>query len=220
MRRTHYLRDCWVSRVAGKLRVVVVVGVAGVGKSTVLSHARRVLEDEGYAVETLNYGDFMLKYVVEKGICRSRDEIRSLPLSEQRRVQSLVAKEMREYIDSLPLKYSERDVVVFVDTHAVIKTATGFWPGLPEYVIKELRPDTIVVVEADPQSIIQRQSKDSSRYRKDYSDVELVKEVMSFIRMFSVASATLVGASVNIVRNEEGRADEAGRSLAELVKGL
>jgi len=209
-----------VSRMARKLRVVIVVGVAGVGKSTVLSHAKSILGGEGYAVEILNYGDFMLKYVVEKGICKSRDEIRSLPLSEQRSVQSLVAREMRNYIDSLTLKYPEKDVVVFVDTHALIKTATGFWPGLPEYVIKELRPDTIVVVEADPQSIVQRQSKDLSRYRKDYSDVELVKEVMNFIRMFSVASATLVGASVSILRNEEGRAHEAGRSLAELVKGL
>lgn len=209
-----------MSRMAHNLRVVVVVGVAGVGKSTVLSHARKILEDEGYVIETLNYGDFMLRYVVEKGVCKSRDEIRSLPLGEQRKIQSLVAKEMRNYIDSLPLKYSESSIVVFIDTHAVIKTATGFWPGLPEYVIKELRPDTIVVVEADPQSIVQRQSKDLSRYRKDYSDVELVKEVMNFIRMFSVASATLVGASVNIVKNEEGRADEAGRYLAELVKGL
>ncbi|MEO3992878.1 MAG: adenylate kinase [Desulfurococcaceae archaeon TW002] len=203
-----------------KLRVVVVVGVAGVGKSTVLSHARRFLEDDGYVVETLNYGDFMLKYVVEKSICRSRDEIRSLPLNEQRRVQSLVAREMRNYIDLLPGKYPGSDVVVFVDTHAVIKTTTGFWPGLPEYVIKELRPDTIVVVEADPQLVVERQSRDLSRYRKDYSDVGLVKEVMEFIRMFSVASATLVGASVSIVRNEEGRAEEAGRFLAELVKRL
>lgn len=209
-----------MSRVAHKLRIVVVVGVAGVGKSTVLSHARKILEEEGYVVETLNYGDFMLRYVVERGICRSRDEIRSLPLNEQRRVQSLVAKEMRNYIDSLHLKNPEANIVVFIDTHAVIKTATGFWPGLPEYVIKELRPDTIVVVEADPQSIVQRQSRDLNRYRRDYSDVELVKEVMNFIRMFSIASATLVGASVNIVRNEEGRADEAGKSLAELVEGL
>ncbi|MGC8975299.1 MAG: adenylate kinase [Thermoprotei archaeon] len=203
-----------------KLRVAIVVGVAGVGKSTVLSYARKILEDEGYVVETLNYGDFMLKYVIEKGICRNRDEIRSLPLSEQRSVQSLVAKEMRNYINSLPLKYPEKDIVVFVDTHAVIKTATGFWPGLPEYVVKELKPDTIVVVEADPQLIVQRQSRDLSRYRKDYSDVGLVKEVMDFIRMFSVASATLVGASVSIVRNEENKAEEAGKSLAELVKGL
>lgn len=202
------------------LKVVVVVGVAGVGKSTVLSHARRVLEEGGYVVETLNYGDFMLRYVVEKGICRSRDEIRGLPLSEQRRIQSLVARELRSYIDSLPAKYPGSDVVVFVDTHAVIKTATGFWPGLPEYVVKELMPDTIVVVEADPQSVVGRQSRDSSRFRGDYSDVGLVREVMEFIRMFSVASATLVGASVSVVRNEEGRAEEAGRFLAELVKRL
>lgn len=202
-----------------KLKVIVVVGVAGVGKSTVLSHARKILEKE-YVVEMLNYGDFMLKYVIEKGICRNRDEIRNLPLSEQRNIQSLVAKEIRNYINSLTLKYPDNDIVVFVDTHAVIKTNTGFWPGLPEYVIKELKPDTIVIVEADPQSIVQRQNKDLSRYRKDYSDIELVKEIMSFIRMFSVASATLVGASVNIVRNEEGKADEAGKYLAELVRGL
>lgn len=36
-----------MSRVARKLRVVIVVGVAGVGKSTVLSHAKSILGEEG-----------------------------------------------------------------------------------------------------------------------------------------------------------------------------
>lgn len=201
-------------------KVVVVVGVAGVGKSTVLSHARKFLESEGYVVETLNYGDFMLKFVIEKGMVVNRDELRRLPLSEQRRVQHLVAEEIRSYIDALPSKHPEGRIVVFIDTHATIKTSTGFWPGLPEYVVKVLRPDTIVVIEADPNIIVQRQSRDSSRFRRDYSDVSLVEEVMNFIRMFSVSSATLVGASVNIIFNEEGKAEDAGRSLADIVKGI
>ncbi|MEM2022048.1 MAG: adenylate kinase [Zestosphaera sp.] len=202
------------------LKTVIVVGVAGVGKSTVLSHAKRALESEGYAVETLNYGDFMLRYVIDRGIVASRDEIRRLPLSEQRDIQGTVARELRNYIEGLPAKHPGKDVVVFIDTHATIKTATGFWPGLPEYVIKELRPDTIVVVEADPTSVVERQSRDQSRYRRDYADVEVVKEVMSLVRMFSVASATLVGASVNIIKNEEGRAENAGRAVVEIIKGI
>ncbi|MEM0105641.1 MAG: adenylate kinase [Zestosphaera sp.] len=201
-------------------RVVVVVGVAGVGKSTVLHHARKFLEGDGYLVETLNYGDFMLKFAIERGMVSSRDELRRLPLIEQKRIQNLVAKEIRKYIDALAGKHPEGRVAVFIDTHAAIKTATGFWPGLPEYVVKELMPDSIIVVEADPEIIVQRQVRDSSRVRSDYSNVSVVKEIMNFIRMFSISSATLVGASVNVILNEEGKAEDAGRSLAEIVKGI
>ena len=38
--------------------------------------------------------------------------------------------------------------------------------------------------------------------------------------MYAIASAVLVGASVNFIMNREGKADEAARRLAEVIEGL
>ncbi len=202
------------------LKVVVSVGIAGVGKSTVLNYAKKFLEESGFLVEVLNFGDYMFNYLVKTGLIRSRDDIRKLPLSKQREIQSLVAKDIREYIESLIAKHGNREIIVFIDTHALIKTPSGYWPGLPEYVIKELKPDMIAVVEASPEEILARQTKDVSRVRSDYSNLKLIDELMKLIRMFAVVSASFVGASLNIIYNEEGKAEEAGRALAEAVKRL
>lgn len=202
------------------LRVVVGVGIAGVGKSTVLNHAKKFLEGEGFLVEILNFGDYMFNYLIKTGLIKNRDEIRKLPLSKQREIQALAAKDMRKYIESLANERSNEKLIFFVDTHALIKTPSGYWPGLPEHVVKELRPDMIVVIEADPKEVLARQAKDVSRVRSDYSDLRIIEEVMGLIRMFAAVSASYVGASLIIIYNEEGKAEEAGRSLAEAIKRL
>ena len=202
-------------------KVITVVGLPGVGKTTVMNLAIKKLREKGYMVKLVNFGDFMLKYLLESGIVRSRDEIRKLPLSKQREVQALVAKEIRNVFDEefkrlgCPSKF-----LGIVDTHALIKTESGLWPGLPSYVIENLRPDLIVVIEATPEEIVSRQLRDRTRYRADYAKVELVKELLEFNRVFAVASAVLVGASISIVRNREGKAEEAAMYFVKVVESL
>ncbi len=199
-------------------RIVVVAGLPGVGKSTVLSRTSELLKAEGYLPEVINYGDFMFEFAKRKSV-KSRDDLRKLPLNEQKKLQASVAKEIRSYV----INKASNDVatfIAFIDTHVLIKTSSGLWPGLPEYVIKELVPDSIVIVEASPEEIVSRQLRDKTRYRADYADTALVKELMDLMRVFAISAATLVGASVNFVVNREGKVDEAAHSLAEIIRRL
>jgi len=195
------------------------VGLPGVGKSTVINLAVRKLKEKGCNVEVINFGDFMLKFMVSKGYVKSRDEIRKLPLTIQQEAQARSAKEIRRRFEELSSK-SEGAFIGIVDTHALIKTETGLWPGLPKHVIEELRPHAIIVIEASPKEIVSRQLRDKTRYRADYAREELVTELLSLNRVFAISSAVLVGASVAIVMNREGKAEEAAEEVVNIIERI
>lgn len=200
-------------------KIIVIAGLPGVGKSTVLSIARKKLENEGIEVEVVNFGDYMLKYLLGKGLVKDRDEIRKLPLRIQQEAQAAAGRMIREYFNERASK-CEKEFVGFVDTHVLIKTPTGLWPGLPLHVISELKPASILLVEAPPEQIVARQLRDKTRFRKDYADVKLVKELMDLMRVYAISAATLVGASVNFIINEEGKPDVAADHVVNIVRNL
>ncbi|MEM1982163.1 MAG: adenylate kinase [Sulfolobales archaeon] len=202
------------------LKVVIAVGIPGVGKSTVLNIAMKELENRGYCVRVINFGDLMLETLTRRGLVKSRDDIRNLPLSIQREVQREVAGRIGDELSRIRRLNDGKTYVVIIDTHAVVKTSTGYWSGLPAHVITNIMPDSIVVVEADVQEILKRQIKDVERRRNDYSDVELLNELLLLNRVFAVSSANLVGASVYILRNREGRAEETALEFIKLIESL
>lgn len=197
------------------VKTVVVVGIPGVGKTTVLNIAVNELLAKGYVVKVINFGDYMLQELIQQGLVRSRDEIRLLPLKIQREVQERVAKRIRYEIDS------ERDLhgesIFFIDTHAVVKTSTGYWSGLPYHVVKYLMPDIIVVIEASVDEILSRHVRDKSRERSDYGDPKLLSDLLMMNRVFTISSATLVGAPVYILCNREGSAKETALELVNVI---
>lgn len=196
------------------LKLVVVVGIPGVGKSTVLSIAKNKLVEKGYNVKLVNFGDYMFNYLKETGMVRTRDEIRRLPLTIQLKTQGMVAKKIREELES---EKRER-VIGIVDTHAVIKTTVGFWPGLPMNVVLELKPSLIAVIEAKAEEIVARQQRDTSRYRADLSNIELVKELLQINRYFSIASSVISGAAVVFISNHEGLSEKAAEELVAAIE--
>jgi adenylate kinase len=197
-------------------KVVVVVGLPGAGKSTVLSIASEKLRERGYAVRVVNFGDFMLSYLLQRGVVRSRDEIRKLPLATQRELQESAARAIREELERTP---GERFVGI-VDTHAVIRTPVGIWPGLPLNVLRELRPDLIAVIEASPEEILSRQSRDSSRVRSDYSSRQLLEELLNTYRYYAIASSVISGAVLAIIANRENQAAQAAEELVRAIEEL
>ena len=199
-----------------KFPVVIVVGVPGVGKTTVLSLAMEKFKQLNIDVLVLNYGDYMFKALSEKGIVKSRDEVRRLSIRTQLEHQELAAELL---INDAKAKLKNGGVLI-VDTHAVIKTSIGYWPGLPSHVVYKLKPDLIAIVEAPVKDIVARQLKDTTRYRKDLAKAELVDELLKLTRYFAIASATLVGASVAIIKNFEGKANEAAEELVKIVRTL
>lgn len=161
----------------------------------------------------------MLEELSDKGIVKSRDELRRLPLRIQLIHQANAARRM--------IRFAERELenlgtrgVLFIDTHLLIRTSSGFWPGLPLHVASEFMPDLIALIEAEPYEIIERQKRDTSRYRGDYSDPRLIEELLELNRREALVVATLTGSSIKIIRNNEGRAEEAARELAESIISL
>ena len=52
------------------------------------------------------------------------------------------------------------DDVVLIDTHAFISTKSGFYPGLPNYVIQIIKPTNFIAITASPDEIHNRRMKD------------------------------------------------------------
>jgi len=166
--------------------VIVVTGVPGVGKSTVMAGA----DEAGYG--SVNFGDMMFEVAQAEGAA-DRDQMRKLPVAEQQRLQRLAGEKITSMGD------------VVVDTHASILTKHGYLPGLPEWTLRAMSPTIIVLVEATPTEIAGRRAKDITRLR-DADDVAAHQEVN---RAFAAAGAVMVGATVVVVENHNGRIDEA-----------
>jgi len=197
-------------------KVVVVTGVPGVGKTTVIGHLEKLAASEGLKLHVVNFGSYMLDTAMKEGLVASRDEIRRLPLRRQLKLQALAA----ERIVADAAERLGDDGYLIVDTHALVKTAAGYWPGLPRHVLDHLKPDMIVVIEASPEEVAARQERDKTRFRADVGGVEGVKRLMENARAASFASAVHYASTVAIVENREGRAEEAARQILEYMKRL
>ncbi|MEM2207621.1 MAG: adenylate kinase [Sulfolobales archaeon] len=198
------------------LRVVVVVGIPGVGKSTVLAVASKKLSEKGYTVRLVNFGDYMLNYLRKSGVVKSRDQIRSLSLTAQLEAQEAAARDIRRELEALP----GDSVIGIVDTHAVIKTRLGYWPGLPLVVLRELKPSVIAVIEASPDEIISRQLRDSGRYRADLSSRETIEELLQINRYYAIASSVISGAALRFIQNSEGSVEKAAEEFIKVVEEI
>ncbi len=198
-----------------KFKVVIVTGVPGVGKTTVISKLAELAENKGIKLKIVNFGTAMLNYAIKEGIVKDRDELRKLSLRKQLELQSLAARSIIYNADDL----GENDYLI-IDTHALVKTVAGYWPGLPRHVIDELKPDMIAVIEADPEVIVKRQERDTARYRKDIGGTSGVAKLMEYARAASFASATYYASTVAIIENEEGKAEEAAQKLLSFMLNL
>ena len=188
--------------------IIIVTGTPGAGKTTVLDKA---LEKSKGKVSRINYGDFMFEIAKERGV-RSRDDMRKLPLHEQRSIQTAAANRIKAQSET------SRELII-VDTHSTIKTPNGYIPGMPEWVIKSLQPSVIVLVETDPKQIAKRRSKDKSRSRDSESvaDIQLQQDLN---RMFASAYAAMTGASVKVIVNADKKLDAAVKELSKIIGGM
>lgn len=173
------------------MSVIIVTGIPGVGKTSVMKKAA-----EGMDIKFVTMGSVMINIAKENNIVKYRDEMRSLTLDQQRNLQIKTAEKIREMGD------------IIVDTHCTIKTPQGYMPGLPEWVITKLKPQTIVLVEADPKEIFNRRKKDKTRNRDPDSEEE-IKQHQEINRAVAMAYSAISGATVKIVYNHDNRLDEA-----------
>ena len=190
-------------------KVVILTGVPASGGTTVTKKAIEVLERHGQQLTMVTYSDVMLEEASRRGWANARDDIRKLDPSEQRDLQKTAARSISE-MDSTGL---------VVDTHATVRTPRGYLPGLPTWVLDELKPELIIVVESAPGEIIRRRNADKSRQR-DAQDAMAVQQHQDVNKAICMAYAAYSGATVKILQNPDGRLDEAVAELVLTLQGL
>lgn len=187
---------------------VVVTGVPGVGKTTVINGAMDRLAAEGVIYESVNFGTFMFDVACKENLVSDRDEMRKLGKDDQKRLQQAAAS---------GIAAMSADANIIIDTHSSISTPAGFLAGLPEWVLRELMPDVVVLVETDPDQILMRRLGDASRAR-DMEGSRAIAGHQEFNRAIAAAYAMYTGCTVRIVENADFLLERAIDDLADVLR--
>ncbi len=186
------------------MKTIILVGIPGVGKSSILQEVVRQIP----TTLVINYGDKMLEEASSSGI--TRDLLRMMPLKEQ---QTIGIKAARKIVQQ------ETDRVVIIDTHALIRTNTGFCPGLPLEVLDILSPLAYALVECLPQTILERREQDSSRMRDDETKEELQTH-QDLTRSFLTACCMHTGSIFCHIQNNKHLIYENVLPLIRLIQSM
>jgi adenylate kinase len=184
---------------------VVIVGIAGVGKTTLVAKIVEMLNAKKKSVSVHSFGTIMFEEAKKMGI-KDRDELRKLPVEKQKELQMMAAKTISGFNDN----------VVIIDTHAFISTKEGFYPGLPYHVLGELKPENLITVSARPEEIYNRRMKDSTRHR-DIISIENIKKELAVQDAMLSSCAVLTGSPMKSVLNSEGKVEEAANEVINAI---
>jgi adenylate kinase len=176
--------------------IVILAGIPGAGKTTVM---KKALEKK--PMQFVTYGTVMFKLAREKMGIQDRDKMRQLPINDQHMLQELTADEIA------------RTNNVVVDTHCTIKTPAGYLPGFPYSILKRINPCLIILVEASPDEIVSRRNKDEGVRQRDKDSLEEMHEHQMMNRIAAMTYASMVGATVKIIHNRDGMLDEAANDI-------
>lgn len=189
-----------------KGKKVIIVGIPGVGKSTIISNATTELQNIGTSVTTVVFGSVMFEEAKKLGITH-RDQMRKLSIDVQQKLQNMAAD----------LISGRRESIVVVDTHLFIKTSSGYYPGLPMNLILKLNPDRLILVSANSEEILRRRKDDNTRTRDMISDDEIKRDIEVSLSMISSLSI-LTGAPFEIIHNNDNMIVSATAQMVELLK--
>lgn len=184
---------------------VIIVGIPGVGKTTVVDKVQSLLKDKGEQVEYLIFGSVMMDEAEKIGV-KDRDDMRKLPIARQKELQLAASSTIGK------IKCN----IILVDTHLFIKTKEGYYPGIPSDVANELNPTHIILIEATPEEIISRRIMDATRRRDTITEDEILEELTIAKNMLS-ALGILTGAAIMFIQNSQGKADEASRRILSAI---
>ena len=180
---------------------IVLVGIPGVGKTSLLSKIVDILKNKNIQVNVISYGTLMFDVAKENGL-QDRDGLRKLPISEQQNLQKIAAEKIT----------AQSEEIVIIDTHAFITSTEGYYPGLPEHVLKIIKPSNFISVAAKPEEIYNRRMKDETRNRDNITLINIRKELEYQTGMIS-ACAVITGIPVRHILNDEGKIDEAADKI-------
>ncbi len=184
---------------------VVMVGIPGVGKTTLLTKMEEIIKNHKKSVCVLSFGTLMFDIAKENGL-KDRDGLRKLPVDEQQKLQKIAAEKIAQH---------DEDVVI-IDTHAFISSEEGYYPGLPEHVLKIIQPTNFVSVSAKPEEIYNRRMSDDTRNRDKITIANIKKELDA--QSGIIASCMVIsGSPVKYILNREGKVDEAADKIINAI---
>ena len=184
---------------------IVIVGIPGVGKTTVVNKIAEKLNQQNKSVSVHSFGTVMFEEAKKSGV-QSRDELRKLNVEQQKNLQKKAAE---------TIAGSEEDVIIN-DTHAFISTKEGFYPGLPNYLIQILKPTHFIAISAKPQEIYNRRTNDDTRNRDIVSIGSIKKELDVQDAMLSSCSV-LSGSPMKVILNDEGKVEKTADTVINAI---
>jgi adenylate kinase len=184
----------------------IIVGIPGVGKTTVITRAAEMLNQKRKTTIVV-FGTVMFEEAKKMGL-KNRDEMRRMPIEDQRRLQEMAAQRITEM----------KDDIVLIDTHLFINTEEGYYPGLPVRLLSIMKPTNIIMVAADPSEIAKRRKTDQTRQR-DIASTENIQKELDISRVMVASCSILTGAPFAIILNNDGQMGEAAANIAKMLLG-
>lgn len=184
-------------------KTIVLVGIPGCGKSSIIKETLRQVPQ----VDVVNYGDQMLQEAALEGL--NRDQLRKLPLARQREIGIHAAEKI----------VKNKKGIILIDTHALIRTPTGYIPGLPKEVLEILSPKALAWIECDPKIVMQRRAEDHKRSR-DKESIEELTLHQELSRAYLSACSAMTGAVLSCIDNSGPSIEKNAASLVNLIESL
>jgi adenylate kinase len=186
---------------------VIIGGIPGVGKTSVISLAVKSLKEKGQNAKVVVFGTEMFEEAKKTAGVKNRDEIRKLSLKDQRKLQDMTAKLIAEMQDN----------IVIVDTHIFVRTGEGnYYPGLPMRLLDIIKPTSFVMIIADATEIVNRRKNDTSRARDAISTQQIQYEI-DISKLMVATCSILTGAPFIIIANNDNKMDDAVSSVARVL---
>ena len=184
---------------------IVIVGIPGVGKTTLVNKVVDKLNANEKHSSVYSYGTVMFEQA-EKINVSDRDELRKLSVETQKKLQKMAAEEIAKI----------KDDVVFIDTHAFISSKSGFYPGLPNHVLQILQPTHFIIITAHPAEILHRRMKDETRNR-DKISIGGIKNELAIQESMLSSCSVLTGSPIKVILNNEGKVEEAADKVIKTI---
>lgn len=184
------------------MAVTLVSGVTGVGLSSVCQTVRRGLSDE---YKLINFGDVMLEQAATSGITTERSGLGELSQTQTRRLQRRAGEFVADKAETAD---------ILLSTHLAVETSAGYIQGLPDEVLHDVSPTAFVLVEANPETILERRGE-SDREALEASERKVAFE-QDLNRSAALQYARDQNAPVRFIENEGG-IEEAAERLADTL---
>lgn len=186
-------------------RVIICVGISGVGKTSILTPLAA-----DYKV--VNMGSEMLEVAKEEYGLTNRDEIREYHRKNLDKEIKLRGKILR--------RISAMGEDIILDTHVSVKVGNRFTPGFNMDDIKTLEGlKAIIYIDASTKEILARRRQDLSRARTMEEDEDISNHREINLSLVSTYAAIL-GIPIYIIENNNGKLERSKSLTRQIVKDI